>query len=94
MVLVLHCSILCDHCSLVLFLFLFFFFFFLGFALHNIHAFHSRYNNNTKKKEKKEANFVLYYSSWFLRTRLVNLFSHNMFFVPCLALMSLLIALY
>ena len=79
MVLVLHCSTLCEH------------FFFLGFALHNIHAFHSKC---LEKGKKKEANFVLYYSSWFLRTRLVNLFSHNMSFVPCLALMSLLIALY
>ena len=29
-----------------------------------------------------------------LKTRLVNLFSHNMSFVPCLTLISLLIALY
>ena len=29
-----------------------------------------------------------------LKTRLVNLFSHNMSFVPCLTLMSLLIAPY
>ena len=36
MVLVLHCYTLCDHCSLV------FVFFVLGFALHKIHAFHSR----------------------------------------------------
>ena len=47
MVLVLDLSILCDHSSLLfllsLFLFLFlFFFFFWGFALHNIHAFHTR----------------------------------------------------
>ena len=36
MVLVLHLFILCDHSSL-----LFLFSLFLGFALHNIHAFHA-----------------------------------------------------
>ena len=43
---------------------------FLGFALHNIHAFHSRSflfiffpnnNNNKKGRKKKEANCVLHY---------------------------------
>ena len=54
MVLVLHCSTLCNHCSLVFV----FFFLFLGFALHNIHAFHSRcfflIKIFYKKKKKKE----------------------------------------
>ena len=49
MVLVLHYYNLCDHCSLVLV------FLFLGFALHNIHAFQSRYFYLYKiKKEKKK----------------------------------------
>ena len=42
---------------------------FLGFALHNIHAFHSRLSLfiffqikiNKKKRKKKEANYVLHY---------------------------------
>ena len=55
MVHVLHRSTLCDHSSLLsLFLFVF-----LGFALHNIHAFHYRlrfafFFFNNKKKKKKE----------------------------------------
>ena len=57
-------------------------------------------NKQTKKKKKKKKEvakgfklcFALF--SWFLRTRLGNLFSHNMSFVPCLTLMSLLIVLY
>ena len=47
-----------------------------------------------QKRKEKEANYVFALFSWFLKTRLVNLFSHNMSLVPCLALMSLLIALY
>ena len=78
--------------------FFFFFFVFLGFALHNIHAFHSKcfFNNKKKKKEEEKGNKLCFCTifSWFLRTRLVNLFSHNMSFVPCLVLMSLFIALY
>ena len=55
-------------------LFGFLFSLFLGFALHNIHAFHSRSflfiffpnnNNNKKGRKKKEANCVLHYFSWF-----------------------------
>ena len=38
MVLVLHLNILCDHSSFVFLVLLLF----LGFALHNIHAFHDR----------------------------------------------------
>ena len=64
MVLVLHCYTLCDHCSL------FFFSLFLGFALHNIHTFHSRlylfiFFQIKKKGKKKEENYVLHYFSWF-----------------------------
>ena len=74
-----------------------FFLLFLGFALHNIHAFHSRcfyfYNNNKIKKGKeKEANCAFALFSLFLKIRLVNLFSHDMSFVLRLALESLFIA--
>ena len=56
-VLVLHCSTLYDHCSLFCFLL---FSLFLGFALHKIHAFHSRLFCYLKKKTK-EAKCVLHY---------------------------------
>ena len=50
-----------------------------------------------KKKKKvgkeKEANCVFALFSTFLKTRLVNLFSHDMSFVLSLALKSLFIAL-
>ena len=45
-------------------------------------------------KEKGSTLLFLQYSLCFLKTRLVNLFSHDMFVVLCLALMSLFIALY
>ena len=86
--------------------FLCFFFLSLGFALHYIHAFHSRcfyyyliyiYIYIIKKKERKEGKrkhiVVLALFSLFLKTRLINLFSHDMSYVPCLALMSLLITI-
>ena len=81
-------------CSLV-FVFLFSS---LGVALHYIHAFHSRcfFNFYIKKKggrKEKEAHCVLALFSLFLKTRLVNLFSHDMSLVLCLALMSLFITL-
>ena len=79
-------------CSLVFVFFLLF----LGFALHNIHAFHSRYfyfYNNNKKRKEKEANCVFVLFPLFLKIRLVNLFSHDMSFVLYLALKSLFIAL-
>ena len=63
MVLVLHLSIPYDHSSL-----LFLFSLFLGFALHNIYAFHARLfllffsKIKTKKKEKEKC--VLHYFSW------------------------------
>ena len=88
MVLVLHCFSLCDHCSF----FFFFSFLSLGFALHNIHAFHSRCFYSKKKRKEKEANCVFALFSLFLKTRLVNLFSHDIFFVLCLALKSSFIA--
>ena len=51
-----------------------------------------------KKKERKEGKrkhiVVLALLSLFLKTRLVNLFSHDMFVVLCLALMNLFIALH
>ena len=47
-----------------------------------------------KKGRKKEAHCVLALFSLFLKTRLVNLFSHDMSIVLCLALTSLFIALY
>ena len=99
MVLVLHCFSLCDRCSLF-FGFCVFFLLSLGVALHYIHAFRSRCfffysiyikikNKNEKKmKEGKEAHCVLALFSLFLKTRLVNLFSHVMSLVLCLALNS------
>ena len=68
-------------CSLVFVFFLLF----LGFVLHNIHAFYSRcffFSIIKNKKEKeKEANCVFELFSLFLKTRLVNLFSYDMFFL-------------
>ena len=70
MVLVLYCSTLCDH---------FFFFFllssFLGFALHSIHAFHSKIFLY-KKKRKQNVFCITFFD---LKSRLANLFLHNMF---------------
>ena len=62
--------------------------FILGFFLLYIYIYKG------KKGRKKEANCVLALFSLFLKTRLVNLFSHDMLIVLCLALMSLFIALY
>ena len=75
---------------------------FLEFALHNNHAFHSRccclfffqIKNFLKKKGRKMKQIVFCTIFLVLETKLVNLFSHNMSFVPCLALMSLLITPY
>ena len=57
----------------------------------------SRLRQNNKKNKKgrkeKEAHSVLALFSLFLKTRLVNLFSHDMSIILCLALMSLFIAL-
>ena len=97
MILVLHYYTLYDHCSL--FCFVFFFPLFLGFALHNIHAFHSRlflfiFFKFKKKKGRKRKQIVFCTIFLALKTWLINLFSHNMSFVPCLALMSLLITPY
>ena len=50
-------------------------------------------NKKRKKGRKKEAHCVLALFSLFLKTGLVNLFSHDMSLVPCLAWMSLFIAL-
>ena len=47
-----------------------------------------------KKGRKKEVHCVLALFFLFLKKRLVNLFSHDMSIVLCLALMSLFIALY
>ena len=99
MVLVLHCFILCDHCSLV---FVFFFLWSLGFALYYIHAFHSRcffylILKKKKRKERKEKGstlLFLQYSLCFLKTRLVNLCSHDMFCCTLFSFESLFIALY
>ena len=84
MVLMLHCF---YFVAIVLW-FLCFSFLSLGFALHYIHAFHSRcffyyLILKKKKKERKESKrkhiIVLALFSLFLKTRLVNLFSHDMF---------------
>ena len=47
-----------------------------------------------EKGRKNEAYCVLALFSLFLKIRLVNLFSHDLSIVLCLALMSLFIALY
>ena len=67
-------------------------------ALHYIHAFRVFFIIKIKKikkggRKEKEAHCVLVLFSLFLKTRLVNLFSHDMSLVLCLALMSLFIAL-
>ena len=76
-------------CSLVFVFFLLS----LGFALHYIHAIHSKFFFFILyiyiREKEKEANCVFALFSLFLKTRLVNLFSHDMFFVLCLASMSL-----
>ena len=87
-----------SHMSLTVglepFVLWFLFSLFLGFALHNIHAFHSRFFFLNQKRKRKRKQIVFCTILLVLKTRLVNLFSHNMSFVPCLALMSLLIAPY
>ena len=70
----------------------------LGVALHYIHAFHSRfflfyiYIYIYKREERKEKGSTLCSCTILsvLKTRLVNLFSHDMSYVSCLALMNLL----
>ena len=70
-------------------------------ALHYIHAIHSKFffffsyfiYIYIKGRKEKEAHCILALFSLFLKTRLVNLFSHDMSLVLCLALMSLFIAL-
>ena len=47
-----------------------------------------------RKERKRKHIIVLALFSLFLKTRLVNLYSHDMFVVLCLALMSLFIALH
>ena len=47
-----------------------------------------------RKERKRKHIIVLALFSLFLKTRLVNLFSHDMFVVLFLALMSLFIALH
>ena len=74
MVLVLHCSTLCDIFSL-----LFFFSLFMGFALHNIHTFHSRLVFYLKKRKRKKKQNVFCIIFLDLKSRLANLFLHNMF---------------
>ena len=63
-------------------------------AKHNFLPFPSIFFLKKEKGKKMKANCIFALVSWFLRTRLVNLFSHNMSFVLYLAFMSLLIALY
>ena len=97
MVLVLHCFsfVTIVLCSLAFV----FFFLSLGVALHYIHAFHSRcfFYSIKKKGGRKEGKrkhiVVLALFSLFLKTRLVNLFLHDMSLVLCLALMSFLLHL-
>ena len=51
------------------------------------------YIKGKEERKEKEAHCVLALFSLFLKIRLVNLFSHDMSIVLCLALMSLFIAL-
>ena len=51
-------------------------------------------NFDSCKIVEKEANCVFALFSLFLKTKLVNLFSHDMSFVLCLALKSLFITLH
>ena len=66
MILVLHLSILCGHSSLLFF----FLCFLLGFALHNIHASHTKLfllffiMKKIKKRRKRKEKGVLHYFSW------------------------------
>ena len=83
MVLVLHCF---SFVTIVLWFLCFFFLFSLGFALHYIHAFHSRcffYLILKKKKgkgwEEKGSTLLFLQFSLFLKIKLINLFSHDMF---------------
>ena len=87
----LHCFsfVTIVFCSLV--------FVFFSFVSRSCIAFHSKFFLFQKKGgggeegRKKEAHCVLALFSLFLKTRLVNLFSHDMSLVLCLALMSLLV---
>ena len=69
-----HLSILCDHSSL-----LFLFSLFLGFALHNIHAFHARLflllfsKKKKKKKMERKMGFALFFLD--LKSRLAIIFT-------------------
>ena len=80
MVLMLHLSIPYDHSSL-----LFLFSLFLGFALHNIYAFHARLfllfflkiKINKKRKRKGKMCFALFFLD--LKSRLAILSLHKMF---------------
>ena len=100
MILVLHCF---SYVTIVLW-FLCFSFLSLGFALHSIPFMHFIlgvffniyiyiYKRRERKERKRKHIIVLALFSLFLKTRLVNLFSHDMSLVLCLALMSLFIAL-
>ena len=55
--------------------------------------FYIKIKKKKKKRKEKEANCVFALFFFFLKTRLVNLFSHDMSFVLCLVLKSLFIAL-
>ena len=76
------CFIALSFVTIVLW-FLCFSFLSLGFALHYIHAFHSRcflFNIKIQKEGKWKHIIVLALFSLFLKTRLVNLFSHGISF--------------
>ena len=79
------CASLLPFVTIVLW---FLFSLFLGFALHNIHTFHSRFFFffffiKLKIKRKRKRKQIVFCTIFLvLKTRLVNLFSHNMSFVP------------
>ena len=78
------CFIALSFVTIVLW-FLCFSFLSLGFALHYIHAFHSRcffyliYKKKGKKRKEKGSTLLFLQFSLFLKIKLINLFSHDMF---------------
>ena len=62
--------------------------FILGVFFFFIYIYIYIYINKKKGRKEKEAHCVLALCSLFLKTRLVNLFSHDMSLVLCLAWMS------
>ena len=87
MVLVFHLSILCDHSSMLILFSLF-----LGFALHNIHAFHARlflllFSKRKKGGKEKKNVFCVIFLGFEIKVGYIIFTEHV--YVPSLAWMSL-----